>query len=375
MEEFEEAEKKQTTVKKDTTVKKEVTKKVKSPAALSGVITGPLTIATTPVLKIKDFTTVPKVEPIAVPHVQSQTVQQKSPIAGTSTVMSPTKPLSQTVAKTPPDNKGSVIKLLLSSPTQSAGPAPVPQLSQSSPEVKTPAAKKGKGKVKATAGVAETNQIVKVKQALETPGKETTRKNVGGIHIKKELHEDMEEDIELVKLEAEKSAAQAKKSKKGGKKSISITDESPFMPPPAPSPNVIHVGPMTIGLDVKVEPKAKKGKKTKGRASQDKLDMGDAMEDNEYGIGMPEIELGDAGNDSFMDIEDDDEDMDDDDDDEDSLMIKEEEYEEEKPKGKQTKKKMQKLKTNVQLGDMTSAGWYLVNNNHIQTNLNTLNHV
>ncbi|WAR23131.1 HMGX4-like protein [Mya arenaria] len=336
MEEFEEAE------KKSTTVKKEIVKKVKSPAALSGVITGPLTIATTPVLKIKDIPTMPKVEPVVMPTMPTQLTPQKSPVAGSSKLASPGS------SKTPPGNKGSVIKLLLSSPTQSAPSVSAANISQltTMTDTKPPAsAKKAKGKGKTPASVPETKVTSKIKQALESPGPGTIQIQPRIISIKKAAaEEDLEEDSELAHLE---TVAHTSKGKKGSKK-VAVKDESPFMPPPAPSPNVIHVGPMNIGLEVKQENETsvKKGKKSKVKGGQAKLDMGETMMQDEFGIDLPEIELGGAGSDSFMDI----------DDDEDGLMIPEEEVETEKPKIiKVGKKKSPKAKGKVQLGDIPSA--------------------
>ncbi|WAR23089.1 HMGX4-like protein [Mya arenaria] len=336
MEEFEEAE------KKSTTVKKEIVKKVKSPAALSGVITGPLTIATTPVLKIKDIPTMPKVEPVVMPTMPTQLTPQKSPVAGSSKLASPGS------SKTPPGNKGSVIKLLLSSPTQSAPSVSAANISQltTMTDTKPPAsAKKAKGKGKTPASVPETKVTSKIKQALESPGPGTIQIQPRIISIKKAAaEEDLEEDSELAHLE---TVAHTSRGKKGSKK-VAVKDESPFMPPPAPSPNVIHVGPMNIGLEVKQENETsvKKGKKSKVKGGQAKLDMGETMMQDEFGIDLPEIELGGAGSDSFMDI----------DDDEDGLMIPEEEVETEKPKIiKVGKKKSPKAKGKVQLGDIPSA--------------------
>lgn len=336
MEEFEEAEKKQT-------VKKDAGKKTKPLVAQNVTVlqtaTSPVAaMSSIPVLKIKDIPTLPKVESLSPPSAQVQISPQKSPVI---------------VSSKSPDNKGSVIKLLLSSPAQSANTAvstPSMSQAQASPEpASASVGKKGKAKGKAAGGQQSSpEQKSKIRQVLQSPPVNTVQIQPGVLQgkVKSPDASGQPNDIHVNDtVETLTENVKETKSKKGGKKSVSavVKDESPFLPPPMPSPSVIHVGPMNIGLEVKQETETsvgKKGKKGKSKVGQAKLEVGEPMMNDDFGLDMSEIELGDTGEDSFMEIDDDD-----------SLVIPEEEVEMEKPKsGKGGKKKGGKAK--VQLGDI-----------------------
>lgn len=336
MEEFEEAEKKQT-------VKKDAGKKTKPLLAQNVTVlqtgTSPVAaMSAIPVLKIKDIPTLPKVESLSPPSAQVQISPQKSPVV---------------VSTKSPDNKGSVIKLLLSSPAQSANTAvATPSMSpaQASPEPASASlGKKGKAKGKAAVGQQSSpeQKSSKIRQVLQSPPVNTVQIQPGVVQGKVKSPDGSGQSNDIHVNDAVETLTEnmkETKSKKGGKKSVSavVKDESPFLPPPVPSPSVIHVGPMNIGLEVKQETEVsgKKGKKGKSKVGQAKLEVGEPMMNDDFGLDMSEIELGDTGEDSFMEIDDDD-----------SLVIPEEEVETEKPKpGKGGKKKGGKAK--VQLGDI-----------------------
>ncbi|XP_060562971.1 HMG box-containing protein 4-like [Ruditapes philippinarum] len=349
MEEFEEAEKKQ--------VKKDPSKKSKSPVAQTGhevqqTVTTNLPI---PILKIKDIPTLPKVETVSPPGSIHVSPSQKSPVAGSSK--------SPIIVKSP-DNKASVIKLLLSSPTQSSKPAssntPIVQSPQMK-ETKT-SSKKTKAKSVTPAKQASSDDKSKIRQVLEMSTGAPAPSNISIIKqrlnagpdptiVKPEPGEvvvDKAQEFEEITAVPVPMIHKETKSKRGSKK-VAETDESPFMPPPVPSPNVIHVGPMNIGLEVKQETDCKK---KKGKVKTE-AEMEEAMIHEDFGLDMPEIELGEPGNDSFIEMEEDD-----------GLMIPEEEVVTTEKKGaKDAKKKTAKGKkklSSVQLGDIPNTDGELV---------------
>lgn len=296
MEEFEEAEKKQ--------VKKEVPKKNKSPVAGMIVTDTPQSPGINkpiPILKIKDIPTTPKVETVIPLGIQIS--PQKSPVAGSS--KSPGS--ANVVSIKSPDNKASVIKLLLSSPTQSSKPAlstgsvtQTPQITETKQSTK-----KAKTKTKSsTEHSSPPDDKSKIRQALEMTQSivPPTQSNISLIKQRLNAGPDLNivksESIENIVTEnvtEQRTVATVSvpvinketKTKRGSKKAVD-TDESPFLPPPVPSPNVIHVGPMNIGLEVKQENESKKKKvKVKSEAV-----MGEGMIHEDFGLDMPEIELG-----------------------------------------------------------------------------------
>lgn len=293
MEEFEEAEKKH--------VKKDPGKKCKSPVAqniMEEIESATTTNMTVPILKIKDIPTIPKIERVSPVNVQVS--PQKSPVAGSSK-----SPIALTgVSTKSPDSKASVIKLLLSSPTQSAKPAlttssvaqtpPIPETKPNNKKVK------GKSKTAAKQTSPSNEKTSKIRQALEMtqPVASTVSANLSlkqrldQTTIKPEPAEPIvdrikSEDLEEITAVPVPMITKENKSKRGSKK-VFDADESPFLPPPAPSPNVIHVGPMNIGLEVKHEAEYKK---KKGKVKPEP-DIEEEMIHEDFGLDMSEIELG-----------------------------------------------------------------------------------
>ncbi|KAL4236576.1 hypothetical protein ACF0H5_004961 [Mactra antiquata] len=344
MEEFEEAEKKQTT-------KKDGSKKTKSPVIHVGDHGDISSSHPIPILKIKDIPTTPKIDTI------SQPVNvQKSPVAGMMK--------SQTGQTLGDKSSASVIKLLLSSPTQSSKPSlSTNSVAQHSvPDVKS-SSKSTKSKSNTAAELAaHLQKNSKIRHALEMPQTSLSPTNSNISVIKQQLNAGIDtsvvktepiETVDRIKTEpnidpvAIMSVPMIKKEpkvKKSLKKSLDDAEESPFMSPSLPSPNVINVGSMNMGLD--------DGKKKKGKVKTDTA-MSEEMLHDDFGLDMPEIELGDTGSNSFMEMEDDD-----------GLMIPEEEVvTTEKKSVKDTKKKTLKGKKKVsavQLGELCSNDGELV---------------
>ena len=333
MEEFEKEEKK--TVGKKDSAKKAKTVPQNVTIVQTGGSPGPVSPPPIPVLKIKDIPTVPKIEPVS--PTTLQTSPQKSPALASSKS---------------PDSKGSVIKLLLSSPTQNANPA-VATTSMAQVQVAvdsrvSQSGKKSKVKGKSPVGQKSPDQKTsKIRQALQSPPVGTIQIQPGLVQAKTENVEvSSQSDIEIkeepAEVEIPMETVKETKPKKGSKKSLAVVKDE-FLSPPVPSPSVIHVGPMNIGLEVKQESEqsvGKKSKKSKMKVSG-RIVMEEEMMDEDFGLDMPEIELGDTGEDSYMEM-----------DDEDSLMMPEEEVETEKPKGKSGKKKSSKGKGKGQSADM-----------------------
>lgn len=357
MEEFEEAEKKQ--------VKKDVGKKTKSPVSgmvVTEIAQAPPANRPIPILKIKDIPTTPKIETVSPIGVQMS--PQKSPVAGTS--KSPV--LGNVVAVKSPDNKASVIKLLLSSPTQSSKALSTSSIAQTPQIVETKqSTKKSKVKTKSTTENTSPDNQSKIRQVLEMSHSVVSPTHSSISIIKQRLNagpdpsivktesgdtlviDSTSEQADVVTVSVPVINKDTKSTKKSAKKTVD-PDESPFLPPPVPSPNVIHVGPMNIGLEVKQETEAKK---KKGKIKSES-EMSDEMIHDDFGLDMPEIELGEPGNDSFIEMEE-----------EDGLMIPEEEVvtTEKSKGGKQIKKKLAKGKKKMgseQLGDIPSTDGELV---------------
>lgn len=287
MEEFEEAEKKQ--------VKKDPGKKSKSPVAQTGheVQQTTTTNLPIPILKIKDIPTIPKVEALS-PGGIHISPPQKSP--GAASAKSP-------ITVKSPDNKASVIKLLLSSPTQSSKPSSATSSVAQSPQMKDTKTSSKKSKAKSTTAAKQTlsDDKSKIRQVLEMSAGGPVPSNISIIKqrlnagpdpsiVKPELGdvvEDKVQDFEEITAVPVPMINKETKGKRGSKKAAE-TDESPFMPPPVPSPNVIHVGPMNIGLEVKQESETKK---KKGKVKTE-AEIEEEMIHEDFGLDMPEIELG-----------------------------------------------------------------------------------
>ena len=281
-------------------------------------------------------------------------------------------------------DKGSVIKLLLSSPTQSSNPVlstkSVTGTSPPTEKTAVPTKKKTKGKEKAAAGTTsgEPSAIdlpnLKLALSVSSGSPPSTKLSIDPNLLKQELPVlgDGQQALKLkfvrspegvpttqqiiksptiktepIKLEPMspvpvKSATKPKKSKKtAGKDS---EQELKFSPTQMITPSVIHV-PSTSGLNTSdhlLPPKKKKSAKIK-LEKEEKLETEKTLMDDEFGLGLSA--LGDAGDEPLMDIDEDD-----------SLMISEEDLEHMKPvkavKKKKAKAKGVVKKGIIQLGDI-----------------------
>ncbi|KAH3801796.1 hypothetical protein DPMN_155458 [Dreissena polymorpha] len=225
------------------------------------------------------------------------------------------------------ENKESVIKLLLSSPTQSTSSAKS-ALSQQVVSMESEQSQgKRKGKLKSTeAGGSKTIKIdpgvVKFR-----PGEMIT------------VHNPNLDDSFIGSQKPEQDMKELVPKKV--KKKVTVKDESPLMPPPAPSPDVIHLS--SMDMDVHVKPSltasGKKGKKGGGKMKAEPARLGisdEVMHEEDFELSMSEIELGDEGDSNFMDMEEED---DDEEEEEEDLIVSDDEYEPEVKRSKGGKKK------------------------------------
>ena len=353
MEEFEEAERK--------SLKKEVGRKSVTP------IQNPLKKSqkspTSPVLAVTSPPSTTKLNISNLPVPANPVQTQISPAKKTTSPKSPIAAVLPTQSAQG-ESKASVIKLLLSSPTQASSSIipSTPVTHVSSPTSDKPAIsakKKGKSKEKSIQQLTVTSPVdgnSQMKQVLHIPkqpfiirttpeahddGPTISGPTVSGPTVSSLLKTDRKEampKVEKVKIVKEPKVKKEKKSPK----EVQIATI-----PTMPSPNVIHVGSMSMaGLETKPELEIVSGRKRK--SSKAKLEQEEeAMISDEYELDVPDIGLSEPGEDSFMKIDDD------------SLEIPSEEFElKPKPakKKKMVKEKGEKHTITDTLAEMPSSG-------------------
>ena len=362
------------------------------PPLVTAALAAKIASSTPPMaLKIKDMPVSPTAEtPQIKTEVMSPVSVKSEPVTSARNKISP-RSVANTIRldQATKQDKGSVIKLLLSSPTQSSNPVLSTKsvAGTSSPSIEKsaiPSKKKGKTKEKAAAAASyvETSptELPNLKMALSVPSGSPplTKLQLDPNLIKQELPVSPEGQQSLklkfvlnpeaastsqqilktspiktepVKVEPvsptpapPKSASKSKKTKKSATKETPSEQEIKFSPTQMITPGVIHV-PSTSGLntsDHHLPPKKKKSAKIKLENTEN-LELEKNMMEDDFNIDLSA--LGDAGDDSLMDIDEDD-----------GLMISEEDLEQAKPvksaKKKKAKTKGTGKKGTIQLGDV-----------------------
>ena len=329
-------------------------------------------------LKIKDMPATPSVQVKTEPAspVKAKSSSQLSPKGGANAIR-----LDQATEQ----DKGSVIKLLLSSPTQSSTPSlSTKAVAGTSPPTEklrafTKKKSKSKEKAEASANIVETSatDLPNLKLALSLPSSSPPSTNLlvntslikqeipvspegqqalklkfvltpEGVSATQPVLQSTQIKTEPIKMEPlspvrEKTTTKHKKSKKV--KDTGAEQEMQFSPTQMVTPSVIHV-PSTSGLDTSdhhLPPKKKKSAKIKIE-KEIKIEPEKNLMDDEFGIDLST--LGEAGDESLMNM-----------DDNDGLMMSEEDLDQVKPVVKSPKKKKAKTKGigkkgTIQLGDI-----------------------
>ena len=346
-------------------------------------------------LKMKDISAM--MEPQAVPiktEVMSPVkvkAEPTTPVKSKSGTQVSPKSVANTIRldQASEQDKGSVIKLLLSSPTQATNPVlSTKSVTGISPHVEkpVPSSKKKKGKDKKAAVVPEGSptDLPNLKLALNLPSGVSPpapiQIPVDLNLVKQEMPMSVDPQQQALKLKfvlspeagaattsgtaqpvyktspvkteptspPPKSVSKAKKSKKAGASEVQVEPEMKFAPQQMVTPGVVHVQntPSTSGLitdDHHLPPKKKKLAKIKIENVEEPEKSRPL--DYEFDIDLSTLDTG--GDESLMELGDDD-----------GLMISEEDLEHMKP-AKSAKKKKMKVKRSVkkgtiQLGDIPS---------------------